>query len=87
MAEITPNVREISESDITPSNVREISESEIVTRDRSTSPLSASERAALSIKQTPMGKANYLTSLYGEGNVHRMGEDFFVSPDGNPSQW
>ena len=55
--------------------------------DRSKSPLSASERAALGIKMTPTGKASYLASLYGEGNVHRLGDDFFVSPGGDKSQW
>jgi len=77
---------EITAAEITP-NVREISESEIVTHDRTASPLSAGQRAALSIKMTPMGKANYLASLYGEDNVHQMAGDFFVAPDGDQSQW
>lgn len=79
---------EVSAADLVPKQLgREVPASDLITRDRSMSPLSAGERAALSIKMTPMGKANYLESLYGEGNVHRMGDDFFVAPDGNQNQW
>jgi hypothetical protein len=82
---------EINAADLVPKTPgREVQPEDLakkLVRERSRSPLSASERAALSVKMTPMGKANYLASLYGEENVHRLGDNFFVSPTGDQSQW
>jgi len=79
IVQVTPHVPENIGVDVSPDDIIKI--------DASQSPLSATERAALGVKMTPMGKANYLASLYGEENVYRMGDNFYVSPDGDRNKW